>query len=403
MRNIATTKNQKMHIRVVNFENIVVWIYALFACKEAWLAFDKNEYLPWFASVTLWVARLCVPIGLLYLFYRLKIKKKEIMLLLLPVSYRMMQVFHAYQGYQGNGNLGLLTAAIFVLLPSDVKKKIFHIFYRIILSTNIVSVLLWICFFIGFQVYFHREVYYVASWNNYYYRWFIFAILEEGSFFRLCGIFNEPGVLGTLCALLFICTSKKAKLWEKIDLLLTGALTFSLAFYLLIFLYFAIYICQKRLVNMVYIIGFMALFLTLPKIDFHNEQLNAVAARLEITENGLAGDNRTSAIFDAEYEDFIHTSDVWLGKGAGFSFGGSNSSWKSHYLVPYGIVGTIFLLGMWGCAALFYAEGNKDALIFILLFFISLYQRPAPIENILGYVLIMGGIEWIKEGKVISR
>lgn len=386
--------------RYISLDKLVILMYTLYTFRGAWLAFDHGGYLPWFEVFSLLVARACVPIGFLYCVRKLFVLPQNLPLLVLPLFYWLLQVFHTNGGYSGGWELSLITISLFLLLPDNIKKRIFDLFYRMFLVAAAISVLVWVCYFSGINIGFHRELYYSqrgVGWLYYYYRWFIFAIFNERTIFRLCGVFNEPGVLGTMCALLFICTDKRAKRWEKIILLVTGVLTFSLAFFVLVFAYEAIKICLKNLQSIIFIALFVALFLAIPHINFHNEFLNQTAARFTITDSGLAGDNRISRTFEVQYDNFLHSSDVWLGKGAGYDMGGSNLSWKSHYIVPYGIIGTVALLGIWFGAAWKYGKGSKEKLIYMFLFFVSLYQRPAAIENVLGYVLLFGGLIWMND------
>lgn len=390
--------NKKASLRYLSLDKVVVFLYALYTFRGAWLAFDHGGYLPWFELFSLMVAQICVPAGLLFCVKNRYFKSRNLILLIIPLFYWLLQVFHTDGGYSGGWELSLITIALFILIPDDIKKRVFALFYRMFLVAAVVSILIWICYFAGINIGFQRELYYsqrAIGWTYYYYRWFIFAIFNDRTLFRLCGLFNEPGALGTLCALLFICTNKKSKQWEKVILIVTGVLTFSLAFFLLIFMYEAIKICLKRPRNILFVFLFVALFFAIPHIDFHNELLNQTAARFALTDSGLAGDNRVSGSFEIQYDAFIHSSDMWFGKGAGYDMGGANLSWKSHYIVPYGIVGTVVLLGIWLCAALSYGKGNREKIIYIFLFFASLYQRPAVIENILGYILLFGALVWM--------
>lgn len=280
-----------------------------------------------------------------------------------------------------------------------MKRRIFTMFYRLFLVVAVISIFVWICFFLKINIGFQQVAYYSqrenAGFTYYYYRWFIFAIFNELTFYRLCGVFNEPGALGTLCALLFICTHKKSTFLEKVILLVTGVLTFSLAFFILVFMYVAIKVCLKNPRNIIFVGVFIMLFLSIPNIDFHNELLNRTAARFRITDTGLAGNNRTTAAFDYEFKEFIKSSDVWIGRGNGYNVGSGNASWKSYYLMPYGIIGTVGMFGLWLVAALYRCDKSKEELIYILLFFASLYQRPNAIQSIWGYVVLFGGLIWM--------
>lgn len=389
------------HRRTVSLEKILIVLYAIYACRGAWLAFESNQYLPWFALLMITLTYICVGVAGVYLLRNPRVSRYSIVMCAVPLLYWAMQIFHPAGGYSGGWELALISIVLYLFLPDSIKAAIFRVFYWIVQGANVVSILVWVLFFAGIDIGFHRVLYYAQAdqYTTYYYiRWFIFAILQSGDSYRLCGIFNEPGGLGTLCALLFICTYKKSSRWEKVLLLISGTCTFSLAFFLLIFGFITVYVCQKRLFNMLYIFLFLAVFLAIPQIDFHNDSLNKAAARFAITEDGLAGDNRTTDSFDRSYDEFLDSDDIWLGKGPTFSFGGANLSYKSHYILRYGFIGTAAMLGSWVALALYCARGRRTALLYSLFFFVSLYQRPAVIMSITGYVLLVGGNIWLTQG-----
>lgn len=381
------------------FELLLILLFALYTCRSLYLAFDKEAYSTLYAFWSQAIARLCMPFGILFLLYIRKVECENVLMLLLPLSYWLMQLIHTNGGYTGGSELTFVTSVIFILLSTKVKSKVFQVVYWLVQINNLISLILWCAFFLNEKIGFVRELYYAQKGFEaaYYYRWGIFAIYSYGGHsFRLCGIFNEPGGLGTVCALLFICTFTHSKWWEKTLLLVTGALTLSLAFALLIFLFMALYICQKRVLNIIYIFIFLIIFLLIPNIDFHNDAINNLAARFAITSNGLAGDNRTSTLFDIEYQKFIKSNAFWFGRGSGTIFATATSSYKSSYIVPFGICGTIFLLGSWWISAYQYCKKNRQCILYILFFFMSLYQRPNAILSIWGYVFLFGGISWIR-------
>jgi len=61
------------------------------------------------------------------------------------------------------------------------------------------------------------------------------------SLYRLCGIYNEAGLVGTLCALFLVADKYRIKnRGENTVLLVGGTLSFSLAFYLILGVYFVL-------------------------------------------------------------------------------------------------------------------------------------------------------------------
>ena len=138
-------------------------------------------------------------------------------------------------------------------------------------------------------------------------------------------------------------------------------------------------------------------FLVLPNIDFHNNAINELVGRFAITKSGLAGNNRTNSVFDAEYAEFSNSIYYWFGMGCGAVLASGVASYKSCFMVPFGIVGTSWLLGSWLFAALKCSKQDKMCLIYVMFFFVSLYQRPYAIISIWGYIFLFGGIEWLKD------
>lgn len=278
------------------------------------------------------------------------------------------------------------------------KCKIFDIFYWIIQINNVISLFMYVCYMLGIDIGFSTVLYYSdnAATNGYFYqKWGIFAICSNGLTDRLCGIFNEPGGLGTICALLLIVRFKNSKMWERVLLIVTTLCTLSMAGYLLMFLFAAFYAVRKNWKNVFWAVIIFAAFLAIPKIDWGNDALNAFADRFEITETGLSGDNRTTREFDEKFDEFINSTDAWFGMGAGYSLASRSSTYK-FYIVEFGIVGFVLLIASWVYFAIKIAKKNPDCLIFMMLFMMSLYQRPNNLRSIYGYVILFGGMEWIK-------
>lgn len=108
-----------------SFEQLFVLFFALYTCRSLYLAFDKASYSGAYTFISLTIARLCIPAGIIFLLYNRKIERKNITMLFLPLSYWMMQAIHTTGGYIGGGELTFVTSAIFVLLSSKIKGKIF--------------------------------------------------------------------------------------------------------------------------------------------------------------------------------------------------------------------------------------------------------------------------------------
>jgi len=113
-----------------------------------------------------------------------------------------------------------------------------------------------------------------------------------------------------------------------------------------------------------------------------------VFGRLKWTDDGLSGDNRTSAFFDQWFQKYISTptSIVGLGGGESLKINYGGASYKD-LIVDYGFVGiTLFFTGMF----LFYLKLRlyKDYMLVVLLLLCTIYQRPFVFDYLYMFLLI---------------
>lgn len=213
---------------------------------------------------------------------------------------------------------------------------------------------------------------------------------------RLCGIFEEPGFVGTMGVFFLFGDRFSLKDWRNVVILIACAFTFSLAFVVLLFIGVALHLIG-RIKNRTYffmsialvvalVLGYFA-FMSLPL----DGMLGNLQSRLEITEEGLAGDNRfgSSEWAVAAYESFLKSD--WkvrlLGYGKDLRTipGTKASIWMQVHsyreiIFSFGYIG----LGLMIVALLlpFVAKFRKlpaekkwPVFVFLALFMISIYQR----------------------------
>lgn len=390
----AIKPNKKLSINILH---VTFFLFAWYSISQGILAFANPDYSYPFFLLCAVIGYACIPFGFFVLVKNKKLDTPDITIAFIPLIYWIMCILHTYGGWKiGDGLFGCLVVMLFAFFTTQQKYKIFDLFYRIIQILNFLSIIVWICYELHVNIGFEILPYYTGD-GAVYIKWFIFAIYRYNFNFdgldRLCGIFNEPGGLGTICALLFITTYKHTTKWEKALLLITGVLTFSLAFWILIFAFFAIYFIKKDWKYVFLGFAVVIIFFQIPKIDWGNDQLNRFAARFEITQNGLAGDNRTADQFDVEFEKMQKTSKIIFGYGNGYNLTNEQEGSYKRYIVQFGFVGFALLIGGWLCALSVKAKTINDWML-ILLFFMSAYQRPNALTSIWGYVMIFGGIEW---------
>lgn len=386
--------------------SIVSVLFAWSAIRGVWLAFDSADYMPQFHNVNMLVWYLCLPFGILVILVsqHSKISKKDFTAIIIPFTFFLMRMLNSYKDESIMlGITATILISMYMCFNDEYKVKIFDLVYWIVQILNVIALFTWVCYVFNINIGFDRVPYYfLGAWERgvYYIKWGIFAIYNNNNMFnRLCSIFNEPGGLGTLLAFLFVIRFSKSKLWEKVLLITTGIFTFSLAFYLMIFTYAALYLIKKDKKYIVLIIAMGIFFINIPNIDWGNPMFNALARRMQIMDSGsIAGDNRTNKSFDQVYERLADDGKALFGYGHGYSVG-SSSSYKS-LILEFGYIGFLLMLSQWLYFSLKYNHENKDGYILIFMFILSLYQRPRTMQSIYGYVILFGGIAWLQSNAV---
>ncbi|MBR5296192.1 MAG: hypothetical protein IKU24_06340 [Clostridia bacterium] len=216
---------------------------------------------------------------------------------------------------------------------------------------------------------------------------------------RLCGLFREPGFVGTLGALFLLGDKFTFKKWENTVIFVSCVFTFSVAFYLL----FILGLLLKKVVAsntkrglisgilaIVLVVGAYFAFLVIPFTE--SSPFAELQERLVITEDGLAGDNRmTEEYAVAAYENWAEsgTKKVLFGYGEdNRKVPGTNRTiWqKAHsvkeYIYNFGVLALVILLVTLIASTLVKYRGVKGIskryiLVLLIIFILSIYQRYA--------------------------
>ena len=209
------------------------------------------------------------------------------------------------------------------------------------------------------------------------YRQYPFLVVYEGisgfPLLRFNGYYDEPGLLGTISAILLISDNCNMKKWENWLILLSGIFSLSLFFFVLMGLYIIIFTNFKvkalSLVTVSIVVSFAM------SIDYLRENF---FSRFLFENGRFSGDSRTSVSYDIWYNSFLYSKDVFWGLGGSIAseknYGGS--SYKD-LIVTYGIIHFIsYVLGfLW-----FYIKvigKNRRFLICFLMLLCVIYQRPS--------------------------
>lgn len=230
---------------------------------------------------------------------------------------------------------------------------------------------------------------------------------------RLCGVFQEPGFVGTMGVFFLLGDKLTLKKWQNIVILIACVFTFSLAFVLLLLIGILLRLVgnlKNKTTFLLSIILIFALivgyfvFMSLPLDE--NTMLGGLQARMEITDEGLAGDNRFgSSEWAVEAYDAFLKSD-WKVRLFGYGQdprlipGTKIGIWMfvhsyKEFIFGFGFVGfgLLLLAIIWTFGEKFWrnAAGRKWSVFALLVvFLISIYQRYT-VASFHYYCVLFGG------------
>jgi len=298
-----------------------------------------------------------------------------------------------YQAIVNESNINayitaLFNTIIFYIIFTCDKTRHFRI------STVISKTLGWILLFsisafflyiIGFPLPYsnltYNEDFY--SFSNYY-----FFLLDDRSLFaiipRFQSIFLEPTYLGSTTALLLQTQRGHWKKWYNVLMIIGLLISFSLAgyAYFTAIIFLNLWTDGKKIVKKALIcIAVIAMTIGGSFVYNNGDNLlhNLIILRLEIDDGELAGNNRVSEGFDAEYEGYLESSDIIFGRDYDTRFFG-DSGYKV-YLFDYGIAGVILLFIFYGSS--FINASNRRAMISAWILFLLIW-------GVDGFVLWFG-------------
>lgn len=332
--------------------------------------------------------------------YKKTILRKDLFQTIPMIIFVIISSFHTYDGsISFSGFLFSLLWIIFALAPDNIKKRTFIYFKNAFIIICIAGIICYLSYdlnlFLPYKVvnYYNNN----AIVENYIDYKFIFLYRASSSIslVRLCGICNEPGYFGTICALILCASSLNLKKKSNIIILIAGFLTFSLAFIITLVIYLLLkYLKDVRTVILTVLLTCFYLFL-LPNIYTGNPTIDRFIQRMTITDEGLAGENRTTDELEYVFDDVVKNKPLF-GYGEGYlktqNLKGGVSSYKT-YIIQYGFVGCILLWGSLLLAAL-YKNKNYLSIIYIIAFFVNIYQRP-NIMTLQYQILLFGGLAFI--------
>lgn len=208
----------------------------------------------------------------------------------------------------------------------------------------------------------------------------------DKQFYRLAGVFDEPGVVGTISALLLMADRFDMKNNINKVIFLAGLLSLSFAFYLLVVLYIVLANLNSKKIFFVFLF-FVVVFFILSS----NETLSEYTIdRFQIVDGRISGDNRSADAVENLFNQWKSASfsSVLFGLGVYESYG---SSTIKLLFIRAGVLGFALLLLVY---ILSYLKVDKskgyNEYVFLFLFFLSAYQRPQIVAPAFFLIFLAG-------------
>ena len=390
--------HQKYSTEKIVFVIFAISIYMLRGyCFLRWETYN-NKFISALAELLYYIgALILVGYTLVKRKSGVRLKKRSAQMLLFAIILTLYLAFCNTQyrslEYSDIELIALLLA--FCIMTDDGKATLFEYvvkaFVIMVLPSMIYYLLERINFAIGTILPEHAQKLRLGIYYSHYPLGLIYK--QSGWINRFCGIFDEAGFVGTLCAMFLAIGYKRLDKKWLIILALEGVLSFSMAFYALTIVFVIARAWTKGLYKIVGILLVLIVALLIfVNVDFHNESIAHIQSRIDLSSWFLIKDNRTSDIVDAQIDSFIQQGGnrFIFGNGRGASTAELRGSSYKFLLYDYGLIGIVLYIGFFLVYAWKEKRLNKDTIPFLTVFLASIYQRPFVYNKFFLTIFILG-------------
>ncbi len=222
----------------------------------------------------------------------------------------------------------------------------------------------------------------VSRGMYYWHKTFGLILVDPAKINRYTGLFDEPGMIGTTAAILFAAGYKRINIKWLLLLLVEGTLSFSMAFYGLIIIFFTVRILLESPVKMICMVGILVCaIIAFRNITFESKELTSIQNRFKPNTTLSVKTNRYSTFFEKEYNMFWEKGGypLYMGIG-GFGSYAKNPSMAGAntykcLIYDLGIVGCFIFLSFFASICIIKNKVLIGAIPFLSVFLVSLYQR----------------------------
>lgn len=266
--------------------------------------------------------------------------------------------------------LSLIYACIFFLLKDEYRFRIYHFFIKILALLLVLSIVEYIVYHAtGFMVHM-GDVTRQITGGMVEFEHAILNVFQAWSF-RFQSLTDEPGRIGTLCGFLLFTTNLTYYKKEFIVFLISGLLSFSFAFYVLLGIYLLTHL-KSNLGSILIVLVVMGGIYWLM-----DEQVNeSIIERYESQEY----DNRISQGFEDKFHCFLKSGAIFFGNGFGaaddgpWDNQGGNSGVKREFY-DVGMIGLLFIIIGYSFLFIRFNGFQYQTLMLLTVIWISYYQR----------------------------
>lgn len=387
---------------VISADTIVIWCYFILAAVGGMaVVHGDNALVTGSVRSTIAAVLIVVTVGAWGVQLLLRQKIYLSLAILVPIAYYLV-INLDVRGTAAWNYWTLIRLAGFLLLSAETKRRVYELYRKFLILMSGIGIVIFLAYTLSLPLP-YREVEYYGALGGEYIDYALGYLYSSDGSIRLCGLFNEPGYLGTVLALVLCVENLNLKKPGNLIMLAAGACTVSMAFVMLLVVYFVLrnYKRPKWAIPLLLLAVFY--FFILPNITFENQQIAKFVSRFTFVDGEFAGDNRSNIYVEETLNKVMYGKDMWWGYGGGYSSDNfaAVSTYKT-YLIDYGILGFALMYGLYFVAAMLRTRWKEQAVIFCLCFFLSVYQRP-NIYAMLYFVVLFGGIEAIHHRKALKE
>ena len=298
--------------------------------------------------------------------------------------------------------LAVIQLLLFAFFTTNEYVSLFKIWSVYLVIMALFGIIAYVSFTLNLAIPYSIDQYYGDNESIYYVNYGFSNIYLNDSMLRLCGLFNEPGVFGTCCALILCADKFNLRKIGNIILLIAAIFSFSLAAMLIALIYLA-FISIKNRHSMSATVVLVGAFLLLASINSSNDSFEQLLSRVDL-KNKTFKDDRTNDVFEKELEKQREsTVDFLFGYGEGINKGKGVvvSSFKSNIL-EHGLIGSVLLYSLIFIPAFRKAKGNYFAVMFVFLLIIQQYNTNSP-YTLSSFTNILCGVSYVKYQNLVKR